>query len=157
MLIWLYNRRIRTNLIKSSIRARKSWLLKLTSRKTSHASNLTSFVCYESNITNVNHNTWWINSDSTIRVANTLQGLENLRKPMRNELSILSGNKMRSHVEAIGTWKLVFSSDFILELEKTFYVPNFSRNLISVSRLVLLGYFFNFSNLSLSLFFINLI
>ena len=57
------------------------------------------------------------------------------------------------HVEAIGTYKLVLSSGFVLELEKTFYVLSFSRNLISVSRLVPLGYSFNFSNLSLSLFY----
>ena len=49
---------------------------------------------------------------------------------------------MQSHLEAIGTYNLVISSGFILELEKTFYVPNFSRNLISISRLVLLGYSF---------------
>lgn len=46
-------------------------------------------------------------------------------------------------MEAIGTCTLVLSSDFILELEKTFDVLNFSRNLISVSRLVPLGYSFN--------------
>ena len=47
---------------------------------------------------------------------------------------------MQSHVEAIGTCNLVLSSGFILELEKTFYVPNFSINLILVSRLAPLGY-----------------
>ena len=31
-----------------------------------------SFVCYESNMVNVNHNTWWIDSGSTIHVSNTL-------------------------------------------------------------------------------------
>ena len=31
-----------------------------------------SFISYESNFTNVNHNTWWIDSDSTIHVSNTL-------------------------------------------------------------------------------------
>ena len=30
------------------------------------------FVCYESNMVNVNHNTWWIDSGSTINVSNTL-------------------------------------------------------------------------------------
>ena len=28
--------------------------------------------CHESNFTNVNHNTWWIDSGSTIHVPNTL-------------------------------------------------------------------------------------
>ena len=51
---------------------------------------------------------------------------------------------MRSHVEVVGTCSLVLSSGFILNLEKTFYVPSFSRNLISVSRVIPLGYFLLF-------------
>ena len=41
-----------------------------------------SFVYYESNMVNGNHNTWWIDSSFTIHVSNTLQGMQNLRKPM---------------------------------------------------------------------------
>ena len=60
---------------------------------------------------------------------------------------------MRSHVEAVGTCSLFLSSGFILNLEKTFYVPSFSRNLISVSRVVPLGYSFSFYETSFSLFY----
>ena len=42
-------------------------------------------VYYESNMVNVNHNTWWIDSGFTIHVSNTLQDMQNLRKPMRSE------------------------------------------------------------------------
>ena len=58
---------------------------------------------------------------------------------------------MSSGVEAISTCSLVLSSGFILELEKTFYVPSFSRNLISISRLVPLGFSFNFTDSGFSL------
>ena len=58
---------------------------------------------------------------------------------------------MSSRVDAIGTCSLVLSSGFILELEKTFYVPSFSRNLISISRLVPLGFSFIFSDSGFSL------
>ena len=112
-----------------------------------------SFVCYESNMVDVIYNTWWIDSGSTIHISNTLQGMRNLRKPVESEQCIYSGNKMRSHVEAVGTCRLVLSSGFILNLEKTFYIPSFSRNLISVSRLVPLGYSFNFYETSFSLFY----
>ena len=44
--------------------------------------NLSSFVCYKSNMVNVNINTWWIDYDSTIHIANSLQGMQNLRKPV---------------------------------------------------------------------------
>ena len=120
---------------------------------TTHKSNPTSLVYYESNITDVNHNTWWINSSSTIHVSNILQGLQNLRKLMGSVLTILSRNKMCWHIEAIGTCKIALSSGFVLDLVKTFYVPSFSRNLISVSRLVPLGYSFNFSDNKLGLFY----
>ena len=110
-----------------------------------------SFVCYESNMVNVNHNTWWIDFGSTIHVSNTLQGMQNLRKQVGSEQCIYSGSKMSSRVEAIGTCSLVLSSGFILELEKTFYVPSFSRKLISISRLVPLGFSFSFSNYGSSL------
>ena len=60
---------------------------------------------------------------------------------------------MRSHVKAIGTCSLILSSGFILNLEKTFYIPTFSRNLISVSRLVPFGYSFNFSDTYFNLYY----
>ena len=60
---------------------------------------------------------------------------------------------MHSHVEAIRTCNLILSSGFILKLEKTFYIPSLSRNLILVSRLVSFGYSYNFSNTSFNLFY----
>ena len=115
--------------------------------------NISSFVCYESNMVNVNINTWWIDSGSTIHIANSLQGMQNLRKPVGNELSILSGNKMGSPVEAIGTCTLTLDNGFVLVLERTFYVPSLSRNLISVSRLVPLGFSFTFQDNVFNLFY----
>ena len=58
---------------------------------------------------------------------------------------------MSSRVEAIGTCSVVLSISFVLELEKTFYVPSFFRNLIQISRLELLGFFFNFIDSGFSL------
>ena len=37
--------------------------------------NLPSFVCYESNMVNVNINTWWIDYSSTIHIENSLWGI----------------------------------------------------------------------------------
>ncbi|KAL8170304.1 hypothetical protein V2J09_022108 [Rumex salicifolius] len=75
-----------------------------------------------------------------------------MKKDCINEKFIYSGNKIASHVEAVGTCSLILSSGFNLCLEKTFYVPNFARNLISVSRLVPFGYSFNFSDTGFSIF-----
>ena len=61
--------------------------------------------------------------------------MQNLIKPVGSEQNVLSGNKVGSHVESIGTYNLVLDNNYVLDLERTFYIPSFSRNLILVSRL----------------------
>ena len=51
---------------------------------------------------------------------------------MKIECSIYLKNRIGSHVEVIETYKLILKSDFVLDLERTFYVLSFSRNLIFV-------------------------
>ena len=87
----------------------------------------------------------------TIHVSNTLQDMESLRKPVGSEQCIYSGSRMSSHVEAIGTCVLVLSSDFKLHLETLFCVPSFCKNLISVSKLAPLGFYFNFIDFGFNL------
>ena len=99
----------------------------------------------------ISYNTWWIDSSITIHVANTMQGFLNQRKPTKSECSIYSGNQIISHVEAIGTYRLVLRSSFVLNLEKTFFVPSFSRNLISVSRILPYSFSFKFVGISFHL------
>ena len=55
-------------------------------------------------------------------------------------------------MESIGTCSLVLDNGYVLDLKRTFYIPSFSRNLMSVSRLVPLGYSFKFSYCTFSLF-----
>ena len=87
-------------------------------------------------------NTWWTNSDSTIYIFNTMQDFLNLRKSKGNEEGIYSGNQMRSKIKDVETFRLVLKFRFILNLENIFYIPSFSRNLISVYRLYNVGYGF---------------
>ncbi|KAG9451218.1 hypothetical protein H6P81_011183 [Aristolochia fimbriata] len=98
-----------------------------------------------------NYNTWWIDFGSTIHVCNSIQGLRNLRKPVGNEQFIYLGSQIKSHVEAIGSCDLKLESGFVLTLEKIFYILSFIRNLISVSKLVPLGFSFTFENTEFSL------
>lgn len=43
------------------------------------------FVCYESNMTSINHNTWWVGYGTSIHVGTTIQCLKNLRKQTESE------------------------------------------------------------------------
>ena len=55
-------------------------------------------------------------------------------------------------MESIRTYSLVLDNGYLLDLEMTFYIPSFSRNLIYVSRLVPLEYSFKFSYCTFGLF-----
>ena len=54
-------------------------------------------------------------------------------------------------MEAIETCNLKLSSGFVLQLENTFFVLSFSRNLFSISTLVPLGISCNFKDTGFTL------
>ena len=56
------------------------------------------------------------------------------------------GNQVKAPVETIGTYRLFLDSSHHLDLFQTLYVPSISRNLISLPRLDIDGYFFNSGN-----------
>ena len=51
---------------------------------------------------------------------------------------------MSSLVGVVDRCNLILSSGFILRLEKTFYIPSFCKNMISISRLAPLGFYLIF-------------
>ena len=55
---------------------------------------------------------------------------------------------MPSAVEGVGTYRLVLHTGYVLNLDKTFYIPSFSKNLVSVSRLAPQGFDFQFKDVS---------
>ena len=65
---------------------------------------------------------------------------------------MLMGNRVKASIEVIGTYRLFFDTGHHLDLFQTFYVPSISRNLVSLPKLDLDGYFINFGNKSFSLF-----
>jgi hypothetical protein len=84
--------------------------------------------------------------------VNTLQGFLKTRKPIRSEQRVYSGNKLFSPVVAVGTYRLILKTGYVLDLENVFYIPSFSRNLISISKLDVFGYGFWFINSIFSIF-----
>lgn len=62
-------------------------------------------------------------------------------------------SQIPSGVKPVKICRLVLYSDFVLDLEKTFYIPNFSENLILVSRLIPLEYSFEFYEICFCLFY----
>ena len=62
------------------------------------------------------------------------------------------GNRVKDLVEAVGTYRLKLDTRHNLYLLETLYVPSLSRNLVSLSKLDITKYSFNFGNECFSLF-----
>lgn len=118
--------------MKKECEKRKAWFAK-------KGTNL-SCVCYESNLVEVPSNTWWIDSGATTHITNSLQGFLTTRKPEESEKILYMGNRHKSNVVLIGTYRLILETGHQLDLQNTFYVPSISRNLVSLSKLDVCGY-----------------
>ena len=69
-----------------------------------------------------------------------------------NEKFVFMGNRVKVLVEAIRTYRLILNIVFYLDLFYTFYVPNISWNLVSLSKIDVIGYSYRFGNGCLSLY-----
>ena len=113
---------------------------------------LLNLVCFEVNLTSIPKHTWWIDSGSTTLISVSMQGYLSYRKLNDGERYIFVGDGKKVEVEAIGIFRLLLKSYTYLDLNETFVVPSFKRNLVSISVLDKLGYSCVFRNNKFSLF-----
>ncbi|KAL6331379.1 hypothetical protein AAG906_011316 [Vitis piasezkii] len=85
-------------------------------------------------------------SETSAEGAVTMQGCLRSRLPTDGERYIYVGNGNKVAVKAIGLFRLQLDSGCTLDLEETFVVPSFRRNLISISCLDKFGYCCSFGN-----------
>ena len=83
-----------------------------------------------------------------------LQGLNESRKMSKGEMDLRVANGARVVALAVGTYTISLPSGLVLVLENCYYVPSFTKNIISVSRLHTKGFVFMFKNKSCS-FYLN--
>ena len=81
-----------------------------------------------------------------------MHGCLRSRMPTNGERYIYVGNGNKVAVKDISLFRLQLDSGCILDLEKTFVVPSFRRNLISISCLDKFGYCCSFRNGMVSLY-----
>ena len=113
---------------------------------------LLNLVCSKVNLTSVPKHTLWIDSGATTHISVSMQGCLSCRKPNDGEGYIFVGDGKKVEVEAIGIFKLLLKSGTYLDLNETFVVPSFRRNLVSISVLDKFGYSYSFENNKFSLF-----
>ncbi|RDY13611.1 hypothetical protein CR513_01439, partial [Mucuna pruriens] len=93
-----------------------------------------------------------IDSGCTTHVSNTMQGFLTIQTLSPNKKFVFKGNRVKALVEAIGTYRLILDIRHHIDLLETLYVPSLSRILVSLSKLDVIGYSFNFGNGCFNLF-----
>ena len=111
---------------------------------------LINLVCFEVNLTLLPRHKWWIDYGATTHINLSMQGCLSCRKPSGGERYIYVGDGKSVEVEAIEMFRLLLRTEFYLDLNETFIVPLFRRNLISIS--ALLGFSYSFGSSKFSLF-----
>ena len=81
-----------------------------------------------------------------------MQGFFTIQVISPNEMFVFMGNRVKTPVEAFGTYRFKLDIGHHLDLLETFYVPSLSRNLVSLYKLNVIRYSFNFGNGCFSLF-----
>ena len=103
-------------------------------------------------MTSVPKHTWWIDSGATTHISVSIQGCLSFRKPNDSERYIFVGDGKKVEVEAIETFRLFLKFGTYLDLNETYVVLSFRRNLVSISILDKFGYTCSFGNNKFSLF-----
>ena len=76
---------------------------------------------------------WIIDSGATNHVCSSLQGFQERRRLNKNEINLRLGNGTLVSASAVGDIRVYLDSRRHLDFIDVYYVPQFKRNLISVS------------------------
>ena len=69
------------------------------------------YVCFESNLIEVPFNTWWLDSGATTHISNTVQRFLSIQTINPNKNFVLTGNRGKAPIEAIGTYRLFLDTN----------------------------------------------
>ena len=92
--------------------------------------------------------TWIVDSGATNHVCSSLQLLSSWRELKDGDLTLKVGNGESVTAKAVGEARLTFGNKFLV-LESVYFIPCFSRNLISVSELCKHSFSISFNNNSI--------
>jgi hypothetical protein len=87
-------------------------------------------------LTSARSNTWVFDTGFAAHICNSQQDLKSKRSLARNKVTKRVGNRHHVDIVAIGTLHLQLPSRFILILNKCYYIPALSKNIVSGSWLL---------------------
>src|SRR6187397_2402890 len=104
-------------------------------------------VASESGIFVINFNftsltSWVLDTGCGSHLCSNSQGLRNARRLEKGEIELRVGNGARIGAVSVGTLSLSLPTGLVLELDNVYYVPNITKNIISISALDAKGFEF---------------
>ena len=81
-----------------------------------------------------------VRTGATTHVSHISQGFLLIQPIKESKKFLFMVNRMKARIEGIGTYRLILDTGYRLDLEKCLYVPEYARNIVSVSRLDILGF-----------------
>ena len=93
-------------------------------------------------LTSARSNSWRFDTGSIAHICNSTQGLHNRRRLSKNEVTMRVGNGCRVEVMAVITMHISLPSGLVMVLNKCYYVPALSVNIVSGSCLLQAHYSF---------------
>src|SRR3954464_5698085 len=83
-------------------------------------------------LTSAGNTSWILDTGSVAHISNSAKGLRNKIHLLRDEVTMRVGNDCQVEVLAVGTMHLSLPSGLVLVLNKCYYVPALSVNIVSV-------------------------
>ena len=106
-------------------------------------------------LTSARSDTWVFDTGSVAHICNSQDELQNRRRLTRDEVTLRVGNGQRVDVLAVGTLRLRLPSGLLLVLNKCYFVPRLSMNIVSGSCLMRDRYSFKSENNGCSIYMNN--
>src|ERR1043165_1094158 len=84
-------------------------------------------------LTSAENTSWILDTGSVAHISNSIQGLSNKRRLLKDEVTMRVGNGCQIDVLVVGTKHLSLPSGLVLVLNNCYYVPALSVNIVSGS------------------------
>src|SRR4051812_26835460 len=84
-------------------------------------------------LTSAGNTSWILDTGSVAHISNSIQGLRNRRRLLKDEVTMRMGNGCQFEVLAVGGKHLSLPSRLVLVLNNCYYVPTLSVNIVSGS------------------------
>src|SRR4051812_19068574 len=103
-------------------------------------------------LTSAGNTSWILDTGYVAHISNSAQGLRNKRRLLKDEVTMRVGNGCQVEVLAVGTMHLSLRSGLVLVLNKCYFVPALSVNIVSGSCLKRDHYYFKSDTIGCSIY-----